>query len=120
MTVLRTPLLHSTGHSTQQIPTGCRSVDLHAGFQTSQGSEPHLSTHIPGTADEGSILLTPSPQLHPSTIPCSPIWPIRASPSNSTQESGELTQTPLGGAVWLESGRPQMGPNVYVLLPHGL
>lgn len=35
-----------------------------------------------------------------STIPCSPIWPIRASPSNSTQESGRTDKdSPWGCCV---------------------
>lgn len=97
-------------HWAQQTPTGCRTVDLHAAsLQTSQGTEPHLSIHIPGTADEGASFSHHHHNFTSSTMLCSPIWPIRVSPSNSTQESGELTQTHPGGAVQLESGRPPDG-----------
>lgn len=109
MTVLQAPLLHSTGHSTQQTPTGYRNVDLHASLRTSQGTEPHFSTHIPGTAwgePPSHTIPTTSLQTPFHAHPFGPSEPVLVILPRSL---GELTQTHLRGAVWLESGRPPDG-----------
>lgn len=54
-----------------------------------------------------------------STIPCSPIWTIRVSPSSYTRSPEELTQTHSVVLCGWNQGVPQMGPNVCVLLPQG-
>lgn len=100
------PCTITAQHWAQQTPTWCRTVYLHASLQTSQGTEPHLSTHIRAR----------QMREHPSlTIPTTSLQaPCHAHPSESVlvilpRSPGELTQTRPGGAVRLESGRPPDG-----------